>query len=63
MPKLKEIKFKTISFDRIGVDGLVRYVYTYEKEFGELIETIDGEITNKWSGPDVRRKIKEIIGK
>lgn len=63
MPKLKDIKFKTISFDRIDVDGLVRYVYTYEKESGELIETIDGETTNKWSGPDVRRKIKEIIGK
>lgn len=60
---MKEIKIRNISFDVIGIDGLIHYEYVYDPTEKTLTELIDCVETFVWTGKDATAKIKSIVNK
>lgn len=57
----KEIKFTSISFNEIDIDGLVYHEYKWDKELKELTHIIDGIEFEKLGEKEARRKITQLI--
>lgn len=57
----KEIKFKSISYNEIGVDGLIHFEYKWDEETETLTEFIDGVKTQSWVKSEARDKITKIL--
>ena len=58
----KEIKFSSISFNEIGIDGLIHHEYKWDKETEILTHFIDGNELERWESLEARKEIKKIIG-
>jgi len=57
----KEIKFTSISFNEIDIDGLVYHEYKWNKEVKELTHFIDGIEFEKLGEREARKKIAKLI--
>jgi len=57
----KEIKLSSLSFNEIGIDGLIFHEYKWDKETKVLTHLIDGIETEKWSGPEARKELNKIL--
>ena len=60
--KNKEIKFTSISFNEIGIDGLIFHEYKWNKETEILTHFIEGLEIEKWSDLDAKIQINKLIG-
>lgn len=59
---MKEIKFSSISFNEIGIDGLEYHEYKWDKETGILTHHIEGIEFENFKGVEARKKIRSVIG-
>lgn len=57
----KKIKFKSISYDEIGTDGLIHFEYKWNEETETLTEFIDGVKIQSWEKSEARDKITKIL--
>ena len=62
MKKEKEIKFKSICFYEIGIDGLIYHQYNWNKETKTLVHFINGDEIEGWSEIEAKVQIKQLIG-
>jgi hypothetical protein len=60
--KKREIKFTSIVFCEIGVDGLIHHDYSWNKEQKLLMHFIDGIMVETFDEKEARVKIKSLIG-
>jgi len=60
--KTKEIKFTSISFNEIGIDGLIYHEYKWYNETDILTHFVDGAEIEKWSYLEAKIQIKKLIG-
>ena len=58
----KEIKFSSISFNEIGIDGLIHHEYKWDKETEILTHFIDGVEFEKFNKSKAKKEIKKLIG-
>lgn len=57
----KEIKFKTLSFSEIGMDGFINHGYRWEKEKNTLFHFIDNIETESFFGDLAVKKSIELL--
>lgn len=60
--KKKEIKFSSISFNEIGIDGLICHEYKWNKEIKILTHFIDGIEFENWNESEAKKEINKLIG-
>lgn len=57
----KEIKFKSLSFSEIGIDGFINHEYVYDKEKDTLVHFIDKSEMESFTGDLARKKVLSLI--
>lgn len=58
----KEIKFSSLSFNEIGIEGLIFHEYKWDKEIKILTHFINGIEFENWNESDAKKEISKLIG-
>lgn len=60
--KKKEIKFSSLSFNEIGVEGLILHEYKWDKELKKLTHFVNGIEFENWNESEAKKEITKLIG-
>lgn len=58
----KEIKFSSLSFNEIGIEGLILHEYKWDKEVKILTHFINGIEFENWKESEAKKEISKLIG-